>query len=430
MISFTAKLEEDTDNLNEGQAIAVDKMVEFLKSDLNFFLLTGFAGTGKTYCIRNLINKTTGKIVFTAPTNKATKVLRDTLTTSEYKPECRTIYSLLGLKLEANGAVKEISSPEDIVDLGQYKVVVIDEGSMANKHLTAYIDQVAEEQNVKFIIMGDEAQIPPVGEIRSLLWDMAEVRADLTEMMRYDSELLDLATMVRKCVYSPAPRFKPVTANTNGEGVWVVGAGNFQRQIQLAAEAGRFSNINDTKAVAWRNKTVDSLNSLIRSCIFDDPSSPWLPDDRVMLMEPAKNLDGDIIGTTDDEGTITRAEEGWHPVWPEYKVWNIKVTGDDNTTKSLIALHEDSFRQHQAKVADLAGIAQGYPRGWKDYWEFREAFHKVRHSYAITAHRSQGSTYDTVFVDWRDILVNRNMSEAYRCMYVACTRASKRVILN
>ena len=64
------------------------------------------------------------------------------------------------------------------------------------------------------------------------------------------------------------------------------------------------------------------------------------------------------------------------------------------------------------------------------FWEFKEAFHKLRHAYAITAHRSQGSTYDTAFVDWRDILLNRNRGEAFRCLYVACTRPKRRLFLN
>ena len=67
---------------------------------------------------------------------------------------------------------------------------------------------------------------------------------------------------------------------------------------------------------------------------------------------------------------------------------------------------------------------------WSKFWTLKEAFHNVRHGYATTAPRSQGSTYETSFVDWRDILANRNPTEARRCLYVAFTRAKYRVFLN
>lgn len=415
--------------LNVGQAEAIEKMMTFLDSSESFFLLEGSAGTGKTYCVRALIPKLKGRLIFTAPTNKATKVLRDTLTTPEYKPECRTIYSLLGLRLEANGEVKELAVPEDPVDLGQYKAIILDEGSMLSEKVIPFLIQASEEQQVKFIVMADEAQLPPVKEIKSQIFKVATSFAKLTEPMRHDSELLELALHVRKAVYHPAPSFRPKTANHDGEGVWVAGP-NFKRQIMLAAQAGRFSNVNDTKAIAWRNVTVDSLNLIIRSHIFDDITQMFLPSDRVMLMEPASNLEGDRIANTDDEGTVVSAVEGWHPIWPEYKVWFLSVTSDDNSSLPLIALHRDSQQMHDRKVMEMAHEARANRSRWKEYWEFREAFHKVRHSYAITAHRAQGSTYDTTFVDWRDILLNKNKTEAYRCLYVGCTRASKRLILN
>jgi ATP-dependent exoDNAse (exonuclease V) alpha subunit len=51
----------------------------------------------------------------------------------------------------------------------------------------------------------------------------------------------------------------------------------------------------------------------------------------------------------------------------------------------------------------------------------------VRYGYALTAHRAQGSTYETVFIDQEDILSNPTKAEGGRCFYVAATRASKRI---
>ena len=415
-----------TSTLNPEQSAAIIAIQAFLSpeaSDQRFFLLSGFAGTGKTYCIRHLIDKIKGRLIFTAPTNKATKVPRDTLTTAEYKPETRTIYSLLGLRLEANGEVKELTIPEDPLDLSEYRAVVVDEASMVNAKLFSFIARTAKEQKVKFIFMGDSAQLPPVGETRSPVWDRHDAAATLTKVMRYDNQILALATAIRGQVDHPAPQFRRVSDNANGEGVWNCQEGDFERRLLDAAGQGRFSKPNCAKAIAWRNVTVDNLNRRIRQRIFDNAaSSPWLPDDRIILLEPAKDPQGEPIGSTDDEGTVTRVESEWHPVWGEFKVWRLSVTTDDNRVIVLRTLDEEFRRAFDTRVEELAQAARSDRRRWGAFWKFKEDFHKVRHSYAITAHRAQGSTYEAAFVDWRDILSNRNRAEAFRCLYVACTR--------
>lgn len=418
-------------SLNSEQSAALDAMQEFLADPAEkFFLLRGSAGTGKTYCIQHLVSRIRGRLIFTAPTNKATKVLRDTITTEQYKPECRTIYSLLGLRLEANGEVKELAVPEDPIDLSHYRAVVVDETSMVNSKLAKYIKKTADEQRIKFIFMGDAAQLPPVGELRSPVWELCTAGAELTTVMRHDNQILALATSLRKMVDHPAPRFDRTNSNADGEGVWVCGEGEFEKRILDAAGKGRFSTPNCAKAVAWRNVTVDALNRRIRQRIFENAATaPWLPDDRIILLEPARDLQNEPVASTDDEGRVTRVEEEWHPLYAEFKVWRLSVTADDNRTIVLRVLHEDYRRLHDEKAEGLAQAARLDRRRWGSFWEFKEAFHKVRHAYAITAHRAQGSTYEAVFVDWRDILINRNRSEAFRCLYVACTRAKKELYL-
>lgn len=418
-------------SLTLEQGLAIDAMLDFLADpSKNFFLLAGYAGTGKTFCVQSLIPKVRGRLIFTAPTNKATKVLRDTLTTDSYKPECRTIYSLLGLKLEANGEVKELSMPEDPVDLTLYKAVIVDEASMVNTPLFNFIRATARDQGIKFIFMGDPAQLPPVGEVRSPIWTSAHAAMDLKRVMRYDNQILTLATAIRSVVDQPFPKVAMLSDNANGEGVWSLSGPEFSVKILEAASAGRFGEPNNAKAIAWRNVTVDKLNAMIRQRIFDNAAETlWLPDDRVILTEPAKDLEGEIVATTDDEGTIVRAEEDWHPLYGEFKIWRITVTLDDNRTIALRTLHKDSQAAYARKVEELAAAARENKRKWGKFWEFKESFHATRHAYAITAHRAQGSTYQAAFVDWRDILLNRSRNEAFRCLYVACTRPKKELYL-
>jgi len=417
--------------LNPEQQSALDDILTFLADpDSHFFLLSGYAGTGKTFCIQHLIPLVRGRMIFTAPTNKATKVIRDTLTNSEYKPECRTIYSLLGLRLEANGEVKELAVPEDPLDLTAYRAVIVDEASMVNANLFKFIKETAEAQHIKFIFMGDSAQLPPVGEVSSRIWKEHHQTSTLKTIMRYDNQILALATELRTKVDHPAPSIKLLNNNANGEGVWKMSEGEFEHRVLDAAGEGLFSLPNNAKAIAWRNITVDAMNRRIRNRIFDNPQSLWLPDDRIILMEPAKDLEDNVIATTDEEGVITRVEADWHPVWKEFKIWRVSITTDDNRPIVLRVLHEDHLPQHTRRGEELAAAARIEKRKWRTFWDFKESFHKIRHAYAITAHRAQGSTYETAFVDWRDILLNRTRSEAFRCLYVACTRPKKRLFLN
>lgn len=423
--------------LNADQEAAVSAMEDFLSLpgtlDEPFFLLIGPAGTGKTFCIKELIPRIKGRIAFTAPTNKATKVLRESVTTREYKPECRTIYSLLGLKLETSGEIKEISTPEEQVDLTKYKCVVVDEGSMLNSQVMTYIKRAAYDNGVRFIIMADFCQLPPVKETASAAAAITR-RAELTKVMRHDNDILALVTDIRGRQNHPAPSIKLASANDGSEGVWVLGL-QFSASIRKAAQAPNSGFLEGkTKAIAWRNITVDSLNKEIRGQLFPSdngyPPDFFLPTDRVTLLSPAKDLQDEPMASTDDEGTVNHVSISAHPKYPLFTCWCLSVTLDTGAMVSLWTIHPSSLRDFGIEKERLAAEARANGKLWRRFWEFSDAFHSVRHAYATTAHRAQGSTYDRVYVDWRDILLNRDRKEAFKCLYVACSRPRQRLFLN
>lgn len=415
--------------LNFEQQAALNDMMAFLaEPSERFYVLSGSAGTGKTFCIRELVNRIKGRLVFTATTNKATKELRRSVTTKEYKPECRTIFSLLGLRLEASGEVKELSAPEDPIDLSAYVAVIVDEASMVNENLRGFIKQAAVDHGVKFIFMGDAAQLPPVGELRSPIWKI-ERGARLLKVERHDNQILTLATRIRDLVDHPAPSIKLASDNDGEQGVWVESRATFEAMIRREAEIGGFSKPNCSKAIAWRNVTVDGLNKLVRNVIFDKPTEMWLPSDRVIFTSPAKDLDDETIATTDDEGTVDRVGEEYHPIHGDIKIFRITLTLDDGPTVVARVLHPDSQLRFAARCEELAAEARGNSRKWRLFWDYKDSFHQLRHAYALTAHRAQGSTYDTAFVDYRDVLINRNRQEAFRCLYVAATRPKRALVL-
>lgn len=418
--------------LNTEQQVAIDSILAWLKradSSEPFYVLRGSAGTGKTYCVRELVNHIKGRIIYTAPTNKATKVLRESVTTDDYKPECRTIYSLLGLRMEANGEVKELKVPDDPIDLSAYRLIIIDEGSMMNSQLTMHVEDTASNYALKVLILGDPAQLPPVGESTSPIWGFPLTSA-LTTVMRHDNSILELATRLRNQVDRIAPTIKLAPANDGKEGIWMPGGAGFLTAIHKHALGGAFSKPNGSKVISWRNVEVDRFNKIIRNIIFPDVTDPWVVGDRVLFTGPARDLDDEPMASTDDEGEITSVDVEWSVAYPEFKLWRIATTLDDNKPVIARVLHPDSQLAYVKKLDELSIEARANSRKWKAFWEFKETFHQLRLAYAITAHRSQGSTYDTAFVNWQDILLNRNRQEAYRCLYVACTRPSRALVLS
>ena len=412
------------------QQTALTAIIEWLADpDEPFFVLRGFAGTGKTYSIKELVNQTKGRFIFTAPTNKATKVIRESVTQPNYQPECRTIYSLLGLRLEASGEIREMTVPEDPVDLSEYKAIIVDEGSMINQQLMDAIRKTADEYKIKFLFMGDPAQLPPVKELTSPIWQLAN-GAQLTKVMRHDNQILELVTRIRKQVDAFSPAVKLESNHSETEGVWKLAGQNFTNAIIKHALAGQFSKANGSKVIAWRNVEVDRFNKLIRENIFDSPEPQWIIGDRVLFTAPARDLEDEPLAHTDDEGEVTRIEDEYHPLYEGCKCFRVSITLDDNRTVVARVLNPESLHEYTRILNAKAETAKANPRRWKDFWKFKDDFHQLRHAYAITAHRAQGSTYDTAFVFWQDILLNRNRQEAYRCLYVACSRPKRMLVLS
>lgn len=414
------------------QAFALSAMLDFLEAfqtdkTHRFFTLKGYAGTGKSYSItllaKDKLDDDTprfkpSQICFTAPTNKAVKVLRNYLDGADLRASpSKTIYSLLGLSLQANGEVKELSKPDEPVDLSGYKVIIVDEASMVNRFLMDAIREASESWNVPFIFMGDPAQLPPVGEITSPVWKI-EKGAELTTVMRYGNSMLDLATAIRKVVDNPFPSVK---IETNAP-VYRWGRADWMNQIEANLELFK---TGDAKIIAWRNVTVDAHNAYIRKLIFGPEArlNNWLPTDQIVAKAPLRDLDGNTFMQNAEEAQILEVAVGRHPLYSEFEIFNLLVEHESGRKFTIRTLTQTGQFHVSNRLAELQAEAKGGKRyKWKEFWELKEAFHDVRHAYAWTSHMSQGSSVRKVFIDLEDIMLNRNRGEAFRSLYVACTR--------
>ena len=345
-----------------------------------------------------------------APTNKAVAVLSSSVEIPSLT--FKTIYSLLGLRMMANGEVKELTdSGKD--SIGNYDLVIMDEGSMVSTVLIDYIFKKTHLADTKIVIIGDKEQLPPVNEESSPVWREFKIGYELTEVMRHQNSILTFVQSIRA---NPRPEFvspgKPVFIDKNED--------TFISKIQHLAERGDF-HLGKAKAVAWRNVTVNALSQIIRES-YPPTNSPdkFIVGDRVVMKEPIVVADT-TVASTDEEGQVISVLVTNHALYPLLKAWKISIQLDNNGgTVTAYVIHDDSKSIMDKMLDDFKQA-----KHWNQFWKLKEAFHDVAYAYALTAHRSQGSTFEHVFVDAGDILLNRKDDERAKCLYVACSRASK-----
>lgn len=401
--------------LNQDQEALLYELHYFYgNSNRQYFLLSGQAGVGKTTCMRFFSEQVKAanpgiKICMAAPTNKAVAVLAESVADPDLS--YKTIYSLLGLRMMANGEVKELSD-SGTDSIGAYSIVICDEASMISSVLIDYIRKKIALADTKVIFIGDKQQLPPVGEPVSPIWKEFKTDYELTEVMRHQNAILDFVQSIRG---NDKPAFK-----SPGKQVFIDSEESFTDKIAMLAQKGEFHSGN-AKAVAWRNVTVDFLNKFIRNNNQTTASEDkFVIGDRVIVREPI--IVGEAtIASTDEEGSVIAVEVVYHNRYPTLKAWKVSIKMDYSSSKvTAYVIHESS-----AVALEEMLVSFKESKRWDLFWKLKEAFHNIAYGYALTAHRSQGSTFQHVFIDAGDILLNKNVQERTKCLYVACSRASK-----
>lgn len=414
--------------LSEDQQNAWDKIVAWLKGNEPYFVLKGYAGTGKSFLISKLFSLDDYDFVGLAPTNKAAKVLSSML-----GRKCKTIHSYLGIRMTETKETASFELPEVLPEIAPKTVLVVDECGMLNLEVNKFLRKVRKRKDLRVLYVGDPAQLNPVGERYSESWSMADgpnETARLRKVMRFDNQLLSLSVRIRECIAKKQFDKTPIIDDhdENG-GVYVQTNKSFLNTISQLKDPEDFVN---TKVICWRNKTVNEYNWRIRETLgFLDT---YNEKDILLVAEPIKDDNELIIGHIDDELRVLKARKGVKKVdsSPEVDVWRLTVSIEGRKTPISLAVpygEDPTYWNVLKEKASMATAAKGAMRKllWKEFWKFKNSFHIVRYGYAMTAHRAQGSTYRRVFVDQNDILANQDKRESFRCLYVACTRPTERL---
>lgn len=401
-------------SLSEAQQKAYDEILGTINQG-GQRVLKGYAGTGKTTILqvlaRDLPNKKI-KAVFTAPTNKAVNVLQEKI-----DGPCMTIYKLLGLRVKkSRGEITLVQEGESKV--GEFDVVFIDEASMLNSMVMSII-RAQIFPFVATIFSGDPKQLNPVNESssqafdlpdQSVLWDIIrqaegnpiiEATLAIRKMRRFDAG---------KLVYTPREQLGGLGVFRLAGPTWK----EYARECFTSQEQA--DNPDAFRVLAWRNKTVDAMNLDIHEILYGKTETPFCPGEVVLSRGPI----AEGIVKTDEECVLADIKPcevygfgSWRLLLSTYNGTEVEAIIPRDEYKTLLLNQKDEYARKQM---------------WPEFYELDDAFADLQHSYAMTVHRSQGSTFNNVFVNCGDILINQDDREVSSLLYVAMSRPRNSVI--
>jgi exodeoxyribonuclease V len=255
------------------------------------YLLTGHAGSGKTYLMQRLTKNMLAKkrrIVLSAPTHKAVAVLARKLAEANIKDvPCRTIHSILSLtpKPRTDRLVFERERDAEPVTAD---VVVVDECSMVSEDLYRHIKRHLPNAFVLFV--GDPAQLPPVGEVESQTFGTKN-RSHLTTVVRQaaGNPILAAASIIRASQGGSVDMsWCAPSALENKQGIFLP-ADAAHRWMKRAFTSPEFDADPDSfRYLAWTNSRVHQMNELIRTWRYGaNIPTPFMHGESALFRAPA-----------------------------------------------------------------------------------------------------------------------------------------------
>jgi hypothetical protein len=415
-------------SLGEEQKQALQDLQRFLADpEGELHLLEGFAGTGKSTLCSLLLGQHPGlRVAFCATTNKAAKVLASMVARDDDKPLCCTIHRLLKLvPEELNGGFRcrQVAEP----DLSALDLVVVDECSMINQELWNFIQDIPCISKAKVLLLGDPAQLPPVGELDSPCFSLPW-KSRLQQVFRQGQDHPILAHSAKLRLAMDDENL-PIPLPVESE------------QVQLFTDQGKWCEawearcrhhnsqwqVDRVRLLTWTNRRVERWNRWLKPRLYPEVETPFHPDQALVLTSPL--LEGGwssprrVKMPCDEAVRIRRME----PLsWRGLKLWRLAVENDEGSVGELTYVspeqEEDVQAQLQAWRMERAGGLVG-----SSIQDWESAKVGVQSAHAITVHRSQGSSFDEVFLDLPSLLSNPRRKECLQLLYVAVTRARQRL---
>lgn len=412
------------DDLNADQQKASKDFFAFLMNDEPELIISGAGGVGKTFLMGYLIDEILPQyhntcellgipakyhdLHMTATTNKAAEVLSKSI-----RREVSTIHSFLGLKVVDD----YVDGTSRITKTNNWRVLeriilFIDESPMIDKKLLSFIREATH--NCKVVYVGDREQLAPVSETLSQIYTDNLPFCELTIPMRNAEQpaLVALCEQLRNTVKTL--EFQPIKMHP-GVIDWLD-----DTAMELAIEKDFMSQNHNSRILAYTNRRVIEYNDHIRH--MRNLPAVYTEGERLILGSALQHSKGVIPVET--EVTITY-------ISPKISILDLPEDGELSYQDVELSFGcERVSTKLPVDRTHYQALVKYYQKRklWNPYFKLKNTIPDLRPREASTVHKSQGSTYDTVYIDATDLSSCHLVHQAARLLYVAVTRAKTRIV--
>lgn len=444
---------------NKSQQNTINELSEFVLSDTNeekVFILRGYAGTGKTSIVGALVkvmDELKMHTLLMAPTGRAAKVFSSMAGKPAYTIH-KCIYRQQKFSVEQEGfqlTENRYKSALFICDEASM-ISTLNEGSPfgTGNLLDDLIEYVYSSPGCRLLLVGDDAQLPPVGQVNSPALDEHRLRgygltvitAQLTKVARQqlDSGILANATMLRQHLNDGDVDSLPRVLYKIFDDVRCIDG---RELLECLEDSYRKEGLDDTIIITRSNARANKFNLGVRNQILG-LEEELTSGDRLLVVKNnyfwGKGFDqlpfianGDVIEVR--RARNTRSLYGFR--FADVEIYMPDYDIETEVTVLLDTLMVDGPSLPQSRQQELfCQIAQDYPeiRNQRDlYKTIKENPYfnalQVKYAYCMTCHKSQGGQWNDVYLDVGYINPEHLGIDFYRWMYTAFTRARQTLYL-
>ena len=450
-------LEKKNAELNLGQEQAVDQFLRFHHEvrAMGVFMLKGAAGTGKTFVIdllKEFLSSQGFKVALLAPTGRAAKVLN-----RRSKSYSSTIHRYIYTPVDVGGGLSfQLKENKDPMKM----YYIVDEASMVGENkegrrsllddLIYYI--YTEEPRHRLIVVGDHAQLPPVGSKTSPALDAGYLRSehglnvvesDLNQVMRqaFDSEILEVADAIRKGMEAGKAPELEISYSPEVELLE-----NTWSAIEYYTGFYNPDDLDYSVMICYSNRVATELNQAIRHQLLE-AEEPLMAGDRIMVVKNnyawgdrqfpfIANGEMGIVREVYHESKENKYGLSWIDVEIEFQ--GIKEEPAFVTCKVMLDLLNDKkpqmdygtmqriFLERQVEFEEMTKVERKKKMRKDPYLQALQ----IKYGYCITGHKSQGGQWKYVIVSFEPMYKGMNLKEYMRWAYTAVTRAEEKLFLD
>jgi len=332
-------------------------------------------------------------------------------------------------------------------DIERSSIVILEEVSMIGSYLGGVIMEMWARCHFTLILVGDNAQIPPVDEINSYFFSETFEKCyrpqtvSMEQVIRQQngSVIIDLATEIRNNLHASAGVITSIVSrylNTSNSCSFISEINGAQMSQTLSkyydTESFRTDH-NYFKCIGYTRKIATRYAEFVRNMLFGADNIELQIGDRIIYNEPYTVSPMPLVTIqNNDEFRVSSFENGKSFILNspfETIVATLEDLYDGNMYSEVVIPKRFEMERLKELIEYTKRSLKKMPKGpltkskWHEFYKEVEGFSDISYLYGITAHRSQGNTYDYTLVDVGNILSAWLVEERNRILYTSITRA-------